>query len=144
MDSPTLPNRNLQNGRSNGSEPHSLLLVSRGAICNYCDSRSKSVKLARRHLPQNYVNSGRSSHWLLNGVGSTASMQSWTQNRSWAYWTVDARLRATFRTFDSLTMHSPHRAKRLETLREAERERVEQDSEPQSETLTRWKESESA
>jgi hypothetical protein len=123
-----LPNRNLHNGRSNVSEPHSFLLVSRGAICNHCDFRSKSAKLARRHLTQNYVNSDRDSHWLRNGVGSTASMQSWTRNRSRAYRTVDARSRATFRTFDSLTMHSPRRMKRLETLREAERERVEQDS----------------
>jgi hypothetical protein len=37
--------------------------------------------------------------------------------------TFDAGSRAIFRVLDSLTMHSPRRTKRLETLREAEREK---------------------
>jgi hypothetical protein len=125
IDSLCLPNPNLLNGRSNGGEPHPHLLISRGATCNHCDFHSKSVKLVQRHLKQSHVNSNRDPHWLRDGIGPNVSMQSWTQNGSRTYWTVDDGPGETFRVSDSITVHSPRRMKRLETLHEEERKRVE-------------------
>jgi hypothetical protein len=74
------------------------------------------------------MDSNRDPYWPGDGVGSNMSMESWTQNGSRTYGTVNVVPGVTSGVFGSTTVYPSRWIRWLETSHEEERERVKQEN----------------
>jgi hypothetical protein len=128
VDTLRLPDPNTLEGRENGSEPHPHLLVSTGAGCSHCNFYSKSVKIVQRHLASNHTDTDQEPNWLQNGVRHRLAIQSWTQIGSRGYWAVKTGPEAAVHSSKTVSSQSPRRLKRLQTIHDEERIRIQKDN----------------
>ncbi len=122
-----LSDPNTITSRADGSAPHPYLIAQQGATCRHCLFRSTSVELVGRHLSKTHGLRGYKGSTIGDHLDDSIWLQSWTQNGSRAYWTVQTPAASNEATRDDVGGTPRHR-QWLDALHRGERDRIAQEA----------------
>lgn len=112
--------------RPDGSPPHPHLLLQRGAVCEYCNYRTTSFELIRRHLARSHGKKQGSLGSMADCPTSECFLQGWTKNGARTLWIVNADGIPASPNSNTNVSHETAtlRRSRIEELHHTERDRL--------------------
>ena len=113
--------------RADGSVPRPHLIAQQGARCGHCSFRSTNAELVGRHLSKTHGVRGYKGSAMRDHLDDSIWLQSWTQNGSRVYWTVQAPTTGGEDSRDDVD-GTPKRRQWLEALHQGEQDRIKQDA----------------